>query len=266
MQFKNEAQIKNPLRLIGISFALLMCLSGCSPFVQVKDITQDKSRFLAENYSLESLPSAVRDKLPAAGSHPLPFNKLTVLGIAEGKFDTTTKHRDFKEVIINAQNTGVVQTIDEMSANGVPESVTFAMSYLSIYALKQGTATYSAAIAPLPMVVKDADNNEFAFDAPSENKSYVTPIKLGTSFQIVNFETAVWTCHAGRYYAAFDFNAAFAGRAIDLDCDLTKNGIVSYKARRTFLTEYGIALTRTVSTATGKIDWTYTSIEKDAQM
>ncbi|WP_027794995.1 hypothetical protein [Paraburkholderia acidipaludis] len=111
----------------------------------------------------------------------------------------------------------------------------------------------------------DVDNNQFAFKAPQENETYTTAFKLGTTVQIVNFQTLVWTCHASHYYPASQFNSALTGKAIDLDCESTKDGIVQSRLRRTYLTEYGVGLPRSTATSVLKLEWTYSAFDKDGQ-
>lgn len=251
--------------LVGTSVTSAALLSGCTQFVPVKDMASDKPGYLAAHFGVDSLPTSIRDKMPAAGTHKLPFKVLTVLGKVTGHFGTAGIERDFKTVLINAQDTGMVQQVYESSANGVPAAATFSLSYLNIYSLKEETANYAQTAAFIPFVAHDADNGEFAFNAPQEDETYTTTFKFGTTVQIVNFRALTWTCHSSRYYPASQFNTALTGKAIDLDCEQIKDGIVQNKTRRTYLTEYGIGLTRSVATTAGKLDWSYSGFEKDGQ-
>jgi hypothetical protein len=262
---QRKMKYKNSRLLISISVISATLLSGCAQFVPVKDIANDQPGYLAANFGIDSLPTSVRDKLPASGEHKLPFKVLTVLGTVSGHVGTAAIQDDFKSVLINAQDTGMVQQVYETSANGVPAGVTFSLSYLNIYSLKEETAMYSQTVAFIPFVTHDVDNNQFAFSAPQEDETYTTAFKMGTTVQIVNFRTLVWTCHASRYYPASQFNSALTGKAIDLDCESTKDGIVQSKLRRTYLTEYGIGLPRSTATAVLKMEWTYSAFDKDGQ-
>jgi hypothetical protein len=251
--------------LVGTSLTSAALLSGCVQFVPVKDMANDKPGYLAAHFAVDSLPTSVREKMPPAGTHVLPFKVLTVLGKVTGHVGTAGIERDFKTVLINAQDTGMVQQVYESSANGVPAAATFSLSYLNIYSLKEETANYAQTAAFIPFVAHDADNNQFAFNAPQEDETYTTTFKFGTTVQIVNFRALTWTCHTSRYYPASQFNAALSGKAIDLDCEQTKDGIVQNKTRRTYLTQYGIGLTRSVATTAGKLDWIYSGFDKDGQ-
>lgn len=51
----------------------------------------------------------------------------------------------------------------------------------------------------------------------------------------------------------------------DFDCEETKDGIIQNKTRRTYLTEYGIGVSRSLATSTAKFDWTYSDFEKDGE-
>jgi hypothetical protein len=248
---------------ISIAFVVAALLSGCAQFVSVKDIANDKPGYLATHFGIDSLPVSVRDEMPASGTHKLPFKILTVRGTVSGHVGTAAIQHDFKSVLVNAQDTGMVQQVYETSANGVPAGVTFSLSYLNIYSLKEETATYSQTVALIPFVVHDTDNKQFAFNTPQEDGTYTTAFKLGTTVQIVNFRTLTWSCHAGHYYPAAQFDPALTGQAIDLDCESTKDGIVQSKARRTYLTEYGIGLPRSLATAFAKFDWTYSDFDED---
>jgi hypothetical protein len=258
-------QIKKKNALAGVSLASIGLLSGCAQFVPVKDIAADKPGYLATHFGIESLPARVREKLPAAGSHTLPFKVLTMAGTMTGNVGTLGIKSDFKTTLINAKDTGLVQQVLELSANGIPSSATFSLSYLNLYSLKQETASYSQTAAFMPFVVHDSDNNQFAFNAPQEDATYVTTFKIGTTVQIANFRTTVSTCHAGHYYPASRVNAELTGNAIDLDCEDTKDGIIQNKSRRTYLTEYGIGLNRSLATSAAKFEWTYSEFEKDGE-
>ncbi|WP_176079773.1 hypothetical protein [Paraburkholderia tropica] len=251
--------------LTAASLASVVLLSGCSPFVSVKDIANDKPAYLATNFDADSLPTSVREKLPAAGKHPLPFKILTMSGTVSGHVGAVAVSNDFKDTLINAKDTGLVQQLSEVSANDVPHSATFSLSYLNLFNLKTETAVYSRTMALVPAMVHDADNNQFVFEAPKEDTTYVTTFETGTTIQITDFRTAVTSCHTGHFYPASQINAVLTGKALDFDCEETKDGIIQNKARRTYLTEYGIGLTRSIATSTLKFDWTYREIEKDGE-
>lgn len=260
---KKKMQNRIVRLLVGTSITSAALLSGCVQFVPVKDMANDKPGYLAAHFGVESLPTSIREKMPAAGTHKLPFKVLTVRGKVTGHVGTAGIESDFKTVLINAQDTGMVQQVYESSANGVPAAATFSLSYLNIYNLKEETANYAQTTAFIPFVAHDADNGEFAFNAPQEDETYTTTFRFGTTVQIVNFRALTWSCHSSRYYPASQFNAALTGKAIDLDCEQTKDGIVQNKTRRTYLTEYGIGLTRSVATTAGKLDWSYSGFDKD---
>lgn len=258
-------QIKKTSALTGVSLTAIALLSGCVQFVPVKDIARDKPGYLATHFSIESLPIAVRDKLPAPGAHTLPFKILTLSGTLSGHVGTVATRSDFKATLINAQDTGLVQQFLETSANDIPSAATFSLSYLNLYALKQETASYSQTVAFIPFIVHDSDNSQFAFDAPQEDATYTTTFKIGTTVQLANFRATVSSCHAGRYYPASQINAALTGKAIDLNCEDTRDGIIQNRTRRTYLTEYGVGLNRSLATSTSQFDWTYSDFEKDGE-
>jgi hypothetical protein len=251
--------------LTAASLASVGLLSGCVQFVSVKDIASDKPAYLATHFGINALPNSVRDKFPAPGNHALPFKILTLSGTVSGHVGTVGTKSDFKTTLINAQDTGLVQQIMELSANDVPASATFSISYLNLIDLKSETASYSKTIAMLPVVVHDVGNNQFVFDAPKEDTTYTTTFESGTTVQLVNFRSSVTSCHTGRFYSASQVNAALSGKAIDFECEDTKDGIVQDKSRRTYLTEYGIAVPRSIATSVLKFDWTYSDIAKDGE-
>lgn len=257
-------QIKKLPALAAVSIASIV-LSGCVQFVPVKEMASDKPGYLARHFDVASLPASVRDKLPAPGSHTLPFKVLVMSGTVAGHVGTAAVQNDFKATLVNAKDTGLIQQLYETSANGVPSGATFSLSYLNLYSLKQEVALYSRTVAFIPFIVHDVDNNQFAFDAPKEDATYTTAFEFGTTVQIVNFHTTVSTCRTGHYYPASQINAGLTGKAIDLECEDTRDGIVQNKARRTYLTEYRVGLSRSFATSTMKLDWTYSDLEKDGE-
>ncbi|MBU6489100.1 MAG: hypothetical protein KGQ57_14965 [Burkholderiales bacterium] len=258
-------QIKKTSALTGISLAATGLLAGCVQFVPVKDIAGDKPGYLATHFSIESLPTAVREKLPAPGAHVLPFKVLTLSGTFSGHVGATAIKDTFKATLVNAKDTGLIQQVLETSANDVPSSATFSLSYLNMYSLKQETASYSQTMAFIPFVVHDSDNSQFAFDAPKEDTTYTTTFKVGTTVQIANFRTTTSNCHTGHYYPASRISAALTGKAIDFECEESKDGIIQSKTRRTFLTEYGVGLNRSLATSSAQFEWTYSAFEKDGE-
>ncbi|PLZ04241.1 hypothetical protein CY652_00745 [Burkholderia sp. WAC0059] len=257
--------MKKNRALTGAMLAMLTLLSGCIQFVSVKDIAKDEPGYLAANFGVDALPASVRSRLPAAGAHPLPFRQLIASGTLTGHTNTARIDSDFKATFINAGDTGLVQEVLEVSANGIPSNVSFNISYLNIYELKAETAAYAQSIAFIPFMVHGVDNDQFAFDVPKEDETYTTRFRIGTTVQIANFSSMVETCHAGHYYLASQINPALTGKAIDLDCEETRDGIVQNKGLHTYLTEYGIALSRSFATSTAKLEWNYGEFEKDGQ-
>jgi hypothetical protein len=249
-----------------ISFASVALLSGCAPFVQVKDMTSDKPTYLADLFTIDALPGSVQAMLPAPGTHPLPFKTLIIAGASLGHVGgANTIQADFRTTLINVKDTGVVQQIFDTTSNGVPSAFTYSLYYLNLFTLDQETAIYSHNVAALPSLVHEADNSQFVIDQPHEDATYTTTFMMGTPVQLLNFRTVVSTCHTGRYYPASQVSSALSGQAVDLDCAETKDGIVQTKVLRTYLTAYGIGVIRSMATATAKFDWTYSSFAKDGE-
>ena len=258
-------QVKNSWKIIATALGLGSLLSGCSPFVQVKDIANDKPGYLAENFNLQSLPSDVQAKLPAANTRPLAFQKLTLRGKIVGKEGATDIDKTFALTILNTNNSGVVQTTNEVTANGVPSAITFNISYRNLVDLKSETAWYNRTMTLVPLVAHDIDTDAFGINDLSEGKTFTIKSASGTTVQLVNFKHHVKTCHADHFYDAAKVNAALTGKAIDVECQLETDGIVMYKDVRTFLSAYGIALTRSFATSTFKSEWTYTDVDADGK-
>ncbi|WP_147329495.1 hypothetical protein [Paraburkholderia sp. DHOC27] len=245
--------------------AMAGALSGCVQFTPVKDIAKDKPGYLAANFTIESLPSSVREKLPPEGSHPLPFKVLSISGSVSGHIGANNTSSNFTTTFVNTKDTGLVQQLHEVSSNGIPSAATFSLSYLNLYSLKQETTSYFTPIAPQPNIAHDIDQNPFNIVKPEENSTFSTTVSLGYPAQLVNFRVIVATCHTGRYYSASRVNAGLSGNAIDLDCEETKDGILQDTTRRTYLSEYGIYVVRSVATAAAKLEWQYIQFDKDGQ-
>lgn len=112
---------------------------------------------------------------------------------------------------------------------------------------------------------RESISGQFSFDAPKEDTTYTTTFEIGTTVQIANFRITVSSCRAGHYYPASQINAALTGKAIDLNCEDTRDGIIQNKTRRTYLTEYGVGLSRSLAMSTAQFDWTYSDFEKDGE-
>lgn len=248
-----------------VSVACVALLPGCVQMTSVTDMAKDKPGYLATHFNVDSLSAGVRDKLPAPGTHVLPFKVLKLSGTMSGHVDSNDVKYEFNSTLTNANDTGVIQQVFEMSSNDVPSALQFSLSYLNLITLKQEMGSYSLRNAFLTLIAHDIDNVPFASDAPKENTTYTTALKSGTAVQLINFRSAVMSCHADHYYPASQINPMLTGKAIDLDCEDTVDGIVKDKARHTYLTEYGIGLKRSSATTTAKFEWTYSSFEKDGQ-
>lgn len=244
---------------------MAVALAGCVQFTSVKDIAKDKPGYLAANFNVETLPTSLQQKLPAAGSHPLPFKILKITGTMNGHMGANAYVSDFKSTLVNAKDSGLVQQLNEVSANGIPSAASFSLSYLNWYFIKQETTSYFQQVAPQAIVAHEIDPTAFDLSKPQEDQNYTVTLTVGTAVQIVNFKTVISTCHTGKYYPAANVVAGLQGQAIDLNCEDSKDGILQGTSRRTLLSEYGVYVMRSSATAAMKFDWQYTGFEKDGR-
>ncbi|RQH09992.1 hypothetical protein [Paraburkholderia dinghuensis] len=256
---------RNTLTLKCALLAIAGSLSGCVQFTPVKDIAKDKPAYLAANFTIDSLPTSIKEKLPAAGSHPLPFKLLTITGVVSGHVGANNVSSEFKSTLVNAKDTGLVQQLHEVSSNGIPSAATFSLSYLNLFYLKSETTSYFQPVAPMPIVAHSVEKNPFDMSKPQEDTTFSATFTSGTAVQLVNFRVVVSTCHAAHYYPASRVTAGLQGDAIDLDCEDRIDNILQTTSRRTYLTEYGIYVMRTSATAAAKLEWKYSAFEKDGQ-
>lgn len=234
----------------AVSAALLLagCATDTAPPVKVSDIVKDRRGYLAKTFAPDTLPPAIRDQFTAAAPTSLPFKELTLtfevtqhdVNPAPNKANDV-KHREVM-VLTDAGN-GFVESQTESSTNDIPNSLYLVLSYDNLFTLKSQSLIYNAVNAQgvnqpdsVSDISKDAlhpkDNSAYSFSEHAYSKDF--------TFQ----------CQSGKSYAANALLPKLGGNALDLDCNFTSDGVVSRRSKLTYLSAYGVYISRETDTST----------------
>jgi len=218
---------------------LLIALAGCAQ-PAVKDIAANKTGYLDENFSPQKLPADVGKQVAAAEvKSPSRTLRITLNATLE---DSGKKETPVVLATVKVLGNGLVQEMQEYSNNGIPYAITYALSYMGLFPLKEQRVFYSRPTANLPTEVKQLNQLARNLVRPNENAEYVFEWLNGTSMQIANFSNIKLVCNSGKFYPAAQLHSNLSGNAIDLNCTRQINGVVRVKHKYVMLLEYGFVL------------------------
>ncbi|MBN3779993.1 hypothetical protein G3O06_20885 [Burkholderia sp. Ac-20345] len=210
-------------------------------------VLADPFAYLDEVFDDRRLPDAIRGRLPADGSRPLPYARLIVDGEWVNKM-TPEDSGPFVDTFVNRHNNGVV--VDLLTPKGVSGTsrwVAFDMSYGiadlmtqnvngRLYATMLGTQTKTSTIELANEPMAEGKHVEIALPQPSSHGQLTRRCEIGKT------EPAS---------AIFD---TLTGNAINLDCSEVRKDGKTVRARSVWLADYGIELYKSFDDEDGRTD------------
>ncbi|SDG43406.1 hypothetical protein SAMN05216466_103334 [Paraburkholderia phenazinium] len=220
------------------SYDFLQVMShGKAAFQSVLD---DSVAYFDEHFDERRLPEAMRRSLPADGSRPLPYSRITVDAQWVNK---TTPGDDavFKDVFVNRRNNGVIGEL--VTADGWSDfTLSYRLASLRIQTVGTGMATTQmgtledlGAIAVANGALVPGESIHIAAPQPSEG---------GKSTD----------CVVGQSSPASQIFPSLKGAAIGLQCARAKKGGAMARWHTTWLPEYGILWTDSIDDEDGRTE------------
>jgi len=242
-----------------LTVSVAAVLSACAPMA-VKDIAADKTGYMDENFSPKRLSGDVTKKLGT--SNTAAFQRVKIrynasIESSDGKKESSTMLVTYT----NAGN-GLVQEMREYSNNDIPFGIQYELSYAGLLPLRfqqvqlrRQTANFIIETKQITSVSKNVLQSQ-------PDAEYVFEWFSGTSIQLANFSTSKLVCRAGKPYSAATLNPKFSGTAVNLDCELHRNGILASKQKMAVLRQYGLVVRQESSNASDKSTYTITAVEE----
>jgi hypothetical protein len=206
-------------------------------FIRASLITRDVPAYLAAHFAPRQLPPGVRAKIAQAGPVTLPFHTLVVTR----QFVRHVTRRDVTVKILVTDRltnigSGYVQGREQLSFNTIPVALNLNLSYAGFMSLEHQSVDYRTGRAGPPLRLRQLLALTPGVAHPEPGKTYRLTLRW-LSGRITD------TCKAApRFYPARRLLAQLPGRALDLNCAISRNGVVRSRNRTTYLSAYGIFL------------------------
>lgn len=226
------------LRSVGV-VACVLALCACA-VASVDDIVKDREGYLERTFTPESLSSGERAVFGAAGRPTLPFRTLVVHSdvLVHMTDPNTADISDLHETIeIRIANVGdgYTRTTVETFNHGIPAYLDMNIGYLDLLALRDQSFTYGAH-RPTPVDRWDRIMRvDPGFVRPEEGKTYEADEERSG-------ESTRFACESGKYEQASVLEARLPGRALELSCVTSIDGVVNEKSTDIYLEAYGVYL------------------------
>jgi hypothetical protein len=135
------------------------------------------------------------------------------------------------------------------------------LSFGGIYRIKTQTVFLGRSNGLLPMEAKELTRFDRGIASPVKGGKYAIDSMTGTSMQLVNFVPENLSCVAGEIYPAAKVSPSLPGDAVSLECTaIGLNNVVVYKARYSWIFDYGVALQQDIADSRVKSKYTVTSV------
>ena len=206
-------------------------------FVRASLITRNVPAYLAAHFSPAQLPPGVRAEITRAGPVTLPFHTLVVTR----QFVRHVTLRDVNVKILVTDTLtniggGYLQGREQLSFNTIPVALNLNLSYLGLMSLEHQNIDYRTGLARAPMRLQQLLALTPGVAHPEPGKTYRLTLRWLRG-RITD------TCKAApRFYPARRLLAQLPGRALNLKCAISRNGVVRSRNRTTYLSAYGIFL------------------------
>ncbi|WP_321855100.1 hypothetical protein [Paraburkholderia tropica] len=209
-------------------------------------VQADPFAYLDDMFDERRMPDALRGKLPANGSHPMPYSRLVIDG--EWRHQSAPNQPSpFTDTYVNRRNNGVVaEVVTPVVTSGSPGWSHFYLSYGVQDLLTQNVGTR---VLTRLGTLKDGAAIDAASRPMLEGRTLEMPVPLPSE----DGETAR-SCQVGKTVPASTIFRTFEGDAVDLHCQyVTKKGKTTrYDAA--LLMSYGIQLWKSYDSEDGHTD------------
>jgi hypothetical protein len=247
----------------GVLATTTVLLSGCVPppvarppiaqgQTTVKSIMQDTDGYASRQFTPFMLPADARNTIVNMDASPAGFGRLVVDVRSTSRKVGGADVAEFDgHWVVENQGNGMMRSVETMSANGIPVSMTLNLTYRNIVTLRSQLVRLDQTYAPR-IVQTTAISHFDAVPSGLGQLNYAfTEIYEGLPRVSVDAQTK---CTIGAAFSAADLNPKIAGSARGLDCEfINRNGVTTSRMHYAYLDKYGIAMLLDRENATAHI-------------
>jgi hypothetical protein len=243
--------------LVASAFIALM-LNGCTTITSVKEVMENPTNYLNENFTEAKLTEPVKAKLGITGqgsvkrSIRVEVNQVLIEG---------DKKTEFSNVYhFYVLSNGLVRNWIDNKANGISSSYSFRLNHGPLAVVYQ-FANLGATNATFIDQYKSFSILDEGLANPKPASTYVAEYAVSPIHQVANFYTNKTVCKTGEFFEASTLHKKLAGKALTLDCERTGvNGQTFQKGQYTYLQDLGIMIDQSSSTTTTKRTYSITDV------
>lgn len=240
--------------------ALAGLVAGCVAPIPVKDMLNDRQKFLTTQFAPNRLPTQVRQTVEKAGTPAVAFKELHLGFNADQEEDDKKKQLEGKALLLDAGN-GLVQTQLEWSRNGFPYRINNSLEYVGIVPLLWNSGFHDEQNTFVTWETKEARRLD-RVTTLRQGDELVFDFSYGGFLQSVNLPQERITCKVGATRPANGIHANFSGTAVALECNaLDANKTPVSRTDWAYLSDYGVAIRTALKTRKETLTFQYTSVK-----
>lgn len=245
------------------SVLTILLLGGCASHPPTKDVVANKRGYLDENFTIKKLSESqgkwARQHLSKDDS--LGFKEMA-LNIDRQSTSPNASLTTLKatQTFVNAGR-GMAKVLWEASSNGIPFSMEYMLSYRGLVTFRSQSVKLNQKNANSIYELKEISQFPDGLVDPKENEEYLFAYTLGSEIQMANHTKIEFKCKSAKFYPANSIHSGFEGKALDLNCEMSTEGILKGKSRYAYLQQYGISLMLESNEPTMQLNDKVTSVE-----
>ena len=202
-----------------------------------RGVLDDPYPYLADMFDDRALPASLHERLPADGSRPLPFRRLTV----EGNWVDTKKPgspHPCRYVYANLHDNGVVAEVAERLADSgqTVEGPAYFTTNYGLVALRKQRVGFGTDWAPVAQVL-DSSTVALGSRVPAEGEQVEFPVAQPSDDGVQSTR-----CLMGKTQPAASIFPTLKGDAVDVTCTHVAEHGAGSSIKSVWLPDYGITL------------------------
>lgn len=229
---------KNPT-LGAIAAAVIVSVTGCTTVVPVKDVLNNKSDYVAKNFSLSNIQPAVAKQIPD-NLRKINFKNLVVKQDANSEDSDGKKDSWTSTVTMEPISGELINLTREHSSNGIPYNITYAISYRGIMDLRWQFIPLQSQLTSDIYEVKET--TQISKLSAEGSEFFSSKYSSAPSVQIANYQPYTRTCKPTKTTTASEYNKNFTGQATELECQNFKGNALHYRSKWIFLHDLGVTI------------------------
>jgi hypothetical protein len=246
--------------------ALALCgLQSAMAADHVKDIQADKFQYLKDKFSTAVVNKSVVETIAQADTGSVNFSKLVFTIVPHFVTSQSATPPGYRMTLTDISIGGpFVNTLDELSSNGLPTTQTYSLTYRGALFLDTQSVALSARDAPQTLLIKNLQAFSPLTLANAGSGDFEWRYQMAPHIQLMNFKDSFFHCTYGPVYPASKIHAKLKGNAQDLDCESRNDSnVATGRSTIAVLEYYGISLTRSKTTAASSIEFNVEDVQID---